>query len=180
MIATVIASVITQQVTGQSFFTWQLKRLGITVRGGNEIGLLRNIKVAGVTDATYETVEPDTPIPEVRVRLQQAPWGELFVVDGSGRLAATITFADLAQVAFDTSRDDSLVAADVARRPAALQAHDDLETAIQKFGASGEAHVAVVDGYDSMRMLGVAHEHEVMLAYRRAIEQARAEERGEA
>jgi hypothetical protein len=31
-----------------------------------------------------------------------------------------------------------------------------------------------------MIMCGVAHEHEVMLAYHRALNQARAEERGEA
>lgn len=180
MIATVIASVITQQATGESFFTWQLKRMGVSVRGGNEIGLLRRIEVKSVLDPTYEKVTPDAPIGEVRERLRQAPWGELFVVDDDGRLTATVTFSDLADVAFDTSRDTSLVAADLARqRPSALQARDDLETALRKFGTYGEGHVAVVDSYDSMKMLGVAHEHQVVLAYRRAVEQARAEERGE-
>jgi CIC family chloride channel protein len=180
MIATVIASVITQQVHGRSFFVWQLERRGVVIKGGRETGLLRAIKVEGVMDRTYGTVAPDTPIAQVRVRLQEAPWGELFVVDEAGRLTGTIIFSDLHEAAFDTSHDDEWNAASVARdHPAVLQIGDDLATAVEAFGASGEVHLPVVDSVESRRMLGVAHEHEVMLTYHRAVEQIRAEERGE-
>ena len=63
--------------------------------------------------------------------------------------------------------------------PAVLQAGDDLTTAVEVFGASGEVHLPVVESADSARLLGVAHEHEVVLAYHRAIQEARAEERGQ-
>ena len=180
MIATVIASVITQQVHGRSFFTWQLERRGVTVKGGQEVGLLRAIKVEGVMDRTYGTVAPDTPIAEVRTRLQEAPWGELFVVDAAGCLTGTITFPDLHEAAFDTCHDGDWVARSVARdHPAVLQAGDDLATAVEVFGASGEVHLPVVESAGGGRLLGVAHEHEVILAYHRAIQEARAEERGQ-
>jgi len=180
MIATVIASVITQQVHGRSFFTWQLERRGVVIKGGQEIGLLRAIKVEGVMDRTYGTVAPDTPIAQVRERLQEAPWGELFVVDGAGRLTGTIIFSDLHEAAFDTSHDTEWVASSVARdHPAVLCIDDDLANAVEVFGASGEAHLPVVESVESGRMLGVAHEHVVMLSYHRALEQIRAEERGE-
>ena len=180
MIATAIASVIIQQVHGRSFFTWQLERRGVVIKGGQEIGLLRAIKVEGVMDRTYGTVAPDTPIAQVRERLQEAPWGELFVVDGAGRLTGTIIFSDLHEAAFDTSHDNEWVASSVARdHPAILCIDDDLANAFEVFGASGEAHLPVVESAESGRMLGVAHEHEVMLSYHRALEQIRAEERGE-
>jgi CIC family chloride channel protein len=116
----------------------------------------------------------------VRARLQDAPWGELFVVDSDGVLIGTLTFSDLNEAAFDTSHDDELDAAALARKhPTVLQVHDNLEIAVQIYGASGEVHVPVVDDRASMRMIGVAHEHEVMLAYHRALDQARAEERGD-
>ena len=60
-----------------------------------------------------------------------------------------------------------------------LQVGDDLEAAIRVYGASGEVRVPVVDSVEEMRLLGVVHEHEVMLAYHRALQQFRAEERGE-
>lgn len=179
MIATSIASIITQQTHGDSFFTWQLRRRGIRVQGGQDIGLLRSITVRDVMAPTFETVTPETPIADVRIGLQEAPWGELFMIDGDGRLVGVIAYADLHEAAFDTSHDADLTAQSVARaRPAVLQAGDDLESALKAFGVSGEVNLPVVDGDTSMRLVGVAPEHEVVLAYHRALDQARGVERG--
>ena len=180
MIATVIASVVTLQVFGRSFFTWQLERRGVNVKGGQDVGLLKSIKIGNLMDQRYHTVAADTPIAEVRTRLQAAPWGELFVIDGERRLTGTITFADLSEAAFDTSHDAELSARDVARaHPVVLHADDDLEAAVRVYGASGEAHLPVVDSDQRMTLLGIAHEHEVVIAYQRALSQVRAEEQGE-
>ncbi|HSR71122.1 MAG TPA: chloride channel protein [Kiloniellales bacterium] len=180
MIATAIASLIVQQGFGRSFFTWQLERRGISIRGGQDIGLLRSIRARDIMNANYQTIRPDAPIAEVRERLPGAPWGELFVVDAEQRLRGIITFADMQEAAFDTSHDAEWVAGDVARgRPTVLGASDDLERAIQAYGASGEATLPVVESRESMRLVGVAREHEMMLAYHRALEQARGEERGD-
>ena len=66
------------------------------------------------------------------------------------------------------------------QHPTVLKRSDNLETAVQAYGISGEVHLPVVDDSDGGTMIGVVHEHEVMLAYHRALDQARAEERGEA
>ena len=60
-----------------------------------------------------------------------------------------------------------------------LETWDHLERAVQVFGSSGEPHLAVVDRRQSMKMLGLLHEHETMSAYHRALVEARKEERGE-
>lgn len=180
MIATAIASVITHQTQGRSFFGWQLLRRGVVVRGGQEIGLLRAIRARDVMDGSYETVTPETPIAVVRARLQAAVCGELFVVDSAGRLTGIIAYSDMHEAAFDTSHDAEMTAKDVARgRPTVLQADDDLEAAVKAYGASGEVFLPVIDHRDTRRVVGIAHEHKVMLAYHRALDQARAEERGE-
>lgn len=181
MVATAIASIITHQTFGRSFFAWQLERRGIVIKGGQELGLLRSIKVGSVLDDTYEIVNPDTDLQTVRERLQEAPWGELFVIDEKGALVGTITFSDLHEAAFDTCHDAEWTAINVAREhPVVLKRNDDLETAVKVYGSTGEVHVPIVEDGASMIMCGVAHEHEVMLAYHRALNQARAEERGEA
>ncbi len=180
MVATSIASLITQQSYGYSFFTSQLARRGIPLKGAHDVGLLRAIKVRDVMSERFDSVAPDVAIETVRRRLQHAPWGELFVVEAHGRLRGVITFSDLYDVAFDTSLDAALVAADVARTsPEPLAVEDDLERAVEAYGASGEACLPVVDDRESMRLVGAAQEHEVMLAYQRAVELVRAEERGE-
>jgi CIC family chloride channel protein len=221
MVTTVIASVITQQLHGRSFFIWQLERQGISVSGGQEARLLRQIRVRQLVDRTYATVAPDTPIAEVRARLVKAPWGELFVTEPvphaddppAGRFAptaagqyayddadpdaedandgaktpapaehllGTITFHDLSEAAFDTTQDNRLTAHDVMRpAPTVLELDDDLERAVKVFGASGEVHLPVVENRRTFRLQGVAHEHELMATYHRALTQARREERGE-
>jgi CIC family chloride channel protein len=221
MVSTVIASVITQQLHGRSFFIWQLERQGISLSGGQEARLLRAIRVRQLVDRTYATVRPETPVAEVRALLVKAPWGELFVTertpepasagaaaarapeatDGGGQcdspdddagaagadgeppgehLLGTITFHDLSEAAFDTSRDNRLTAADMMRpAPTVLELDDDLERAVKVFGASGEVHLPVVDDRKTFRLQGVAHEHELMATYHRALTQARREERGE-
>jgi len=180
MIATSIASIITEQVEKHSFFTWQLARRGISVKGGRDISTLRGIRVRDVMSDDYRSIVPETPIASVRVNLQSAPWGELFVVDGEGCLKGVITFADLHEAAFDTSHDSELTAADVLRRrPPVLEADDDLQTAAHAYETSGEGNLAVVEDRESRRLVGVAQEHSVVLAYHRALDQTRAEERGE-
>jgi CIC family chloride channel protein len=116
----------------------------------------------------------------VRERLLRAPWGELFVTDADGHLSGVITFSDLHDAAFDTSLDATLIADDVARKhPTVLSADDDLESALGAYGASGETNLPVVEDRETMRLVGVAPQHEVMLAYQRALDQPRAEARGE-
>ena len=113
MIATSIASIITHQYQGHSYFTWQLKRRGLALKGGQDVGLLGSITARDVMSLTYETIALDTPIATVRLRLQNAPWGELFVTDPDGRLSGVIAFSDLHEAAFDTSHDAEWTARNV-------------------------------------------------------------------
>ncbi len=181
MIATVISSIITQQVHGYSFFHWQLERRGLSLKEGQEINLLRDTRVESVMDASYQTIADDAPLSEVKDGLQTAPWGELLVVGAEGQLSGKITFADLHDAAFDDSHDRDWSARNVARRqPAVLTMDEDLISAVKVFSTCGEAHLPVVRDHETMTLVGVAHEHKVMAAYHRALVRARREERGEA
>lgn len=180
MIAVVIASLITQQGYGHSFFTGQLARRGINVRGGREINIMRAMPVSRIMDRTVETLAPEASLADVRHRLAESPGGAVFLVGEDGRLEGMITFAGLSEHALDTSRDHELTAIDVSRRhPPTLDAHDDLEQAVRLFASAGEPHIPVVEDADEMRLVGVLHEHETMLAYHRAMLEARREELGQ-
>lgn len=180
MVAVVVASLITQQTVGHSFFNVQLERRGLLLKGGFERTLLRNIRVSDVMAKDGEVVRPDARLPEVRHRLQVNPAGELFVVGEDGAFRGTITFADLSETAFDFASDDVLNALDVARpHPPMLAAGDTLETGLRRIRESGESHIAVVADTKSMRFLGCLHERDAMSAYNRSLVEQRREERGE-
>lgn len=182
MIGVVIATVITQQVTGRSFFTNQLARRGITLEGGRETRLLKDKTAADLMRSDFEKVSADLKLPAVRARLQADPLGELFVVEPGegGRLVGIITLGDLGAAAFDTARDADLTARDVARlNPACLPATADLEAARRAMDSLAEHQIAVVADAESKRLVGYLRERDITQAYHAALMQARREERGE-
>jgi CIC family chloride channel protein len=179
MVAVVIASVITQQAFGGSFFSWQLERRGVNLARGRETGFLAEVHIGDVMTSTYMNVTRDTPIAELREKLHKAPHAQLFVLDDEGALVGTIGLTDVAEAAYDSSLDNILNAADVTRpNPPVLMRETDLEVAIKLMEEVHEEHVAVVEDTDTMKMIGVVHEIEVMLAYNNAIVRAREEEHG--
>lgn len=181
MVAVVVATAITQQLARRpSFFHWQLERRGLNLRGGHDIGLLRMIRVRDVVQTECPKVPVDAPLKEVRARLAEVPYGELFVENVDGTLFGTIMLSDLRDAAFDPELDLLVNAADVARRqPPVLQAGDTLERALKQMLSLGEEHMAVVEHEDTMRLIGCVSEADVLLEYNRQLLRARAEERGE-
>ncbi len=180
MIATVIASTITQQVHGASFFHRVLEKRGLSLSEGPEVSQLRETRVKSIMESAVQSIAIDAPMAEVRDSLKRAPWGELFVVEADGRLAGMITLNEMDEAAFDRSHDAEWTARDVTRpEPAILAMDDDLMTAVNLFSASGEAHLPVVRDRKSMTLVGMAHEHRVLTTYHQAVIRARAEERGE-
>ena len=177
MVATVIATLITRYQIGHSYFTWQLERRGLNVRDGHEQRVMREVKIAEVMANDIVSVEPGAPMEHVREKLSTSSYGTLFVVDGDGGLHGTITLSDLAETAFDTEIDALLNAQDVARlHPPTMQQKQDLGVAMRWMQAEGEDHIAVVDDPIAMKLVGVVHQRDVMMAYRRAILAARNEE----
>lgn len=181
MVAVVMATTITQQlVRCPSFFHWQLERAGLNLRGGHDMRLLRELRVRDVVQTDCPKIPVSASLKEVRRRLMEVPYGELFVVRDDGTLFGTIMLGDLRDAAFDPSLDALVNAADVARRtPPVLEMGDSLERALKEMIAMGEEHMAVVEHDETMVLVGCVHESDVLLEYNRQLIRARAEERGE-
>ncbi len=180
MVSVVVASVITQQLYGGNFFTAQLERRGVDLKGGPEKALLRALKVRDVMSRENALVTPDAGLPQLRAMLQGSPTGALFVVGENGALLGTITLADLSEAAFDHGVDNLINAGDVARTPpAVLTEGEDLEAALALFRETGTHHIAVVEDTDSGLFCGCVHERDAIGAYNRALVRSRREERGD-
>ena len=178
MLAVVVATGISRQLSKTNFFALQLERRGLDLKGGYERALLRGNNVCDVMEEVAEQVRPEVPLSELRKMLQDCKRGELFVIDGEEKLIGTITLADLSETAFDPAMDLLVNAADVARRkPPMLGCRDHLEDALTKMKDSGEDYIAVVDSLENRKFLGAVEEKHVMAAYNKALLQSRAEER---
>jgi len=174
MVATVLASLITRYFFGHSFFSWQLDIRGISLEGAREQRLLQSIRVNEIMRDDYITVDPGDPMSRVRSRLMQSLFGTIFVVDRDGVLHGTINLSDLSDSAFDTSMDVLLNAQDVTHlHPLALDVEDDLGKAFRLMESGGEDHVPVVENHETMKLIGIVHQRDIMHAHSRAILGAR-------
>ena len=174
MVATVLASLITRYLFGHSFFSWQLHIRGISLEGAREQRLLQSIRVSEIMRDDYVVVDPGDTMKRVRSQLVESHFGTIFVVDHEGALHGTINLSDLSDNAFDTSMDALLNAQDVTHlNPLALDVDDDLGKAFRLMESGGEDHVPVVENHDTMKLIGIVHQRDVMHAHSRAILGAR-------
>ncbi len=177
MLAVVVATGVTRELHSHSFFTQQLERRGLDLKGGFESTLLRASTVGKIMSTQAETVPPEVTLSRLRSQLQHSLTGELFVVAEDGHLIGTITLADLSETAFDSDLDHLINAGDVARlRPPILVPGDDLEKALKLMSDTGESLIAVVRDVETLHFEGAVDERSVMSAYNRALLESRHEE----
>ncbi|MEE9317973.1 MAG: chloride channel protein [Rhodospirillales bacterium] len=180
MVAVVIASEITHQLYGRSFFAKQLKLRGIDLRDGFETEIMQAVKIGGLVSKNSELVSLDVGLSEIRALLQKSKTGEIIVTRENGELYGSITFADLSETAFDQAIDDLIRAGDVAQtQPLVLTEDDDLEAALSLLSESGEDRIAVVENLETMIFKGSVNHAEIMAAYNRALLESRHEEHGD-
>ena len=180
MLATVIASLLVQQLCVPSFFHWQLQRRGVFIAAGLEMGLLNERRVSELVDPEAVMLPEDSSLASARIALQASHWGKIFLVDDAGRLTGILDFAALGAAACDRARDEDLKAADLALEPVDLLLLDDsLERALDRHRQQRDPHLPVVADLASSRLVGLCHESEVMAAYREALESRRAEAQGD-
>ncbi|MCH2395335.1 chloride channel protein [Oceanibaculum sp.] len=179
MVAVAVSSLATRSLLGHSYFTWQLAKRGLSIKGGHEVGVLQEIRVRRLLRRDHEVVAPEDDIVEVRNHLLKAPQAELFVVK-EGRLIGILTLADLGAAAFDGKPGKAPTAGEAMRAdPPFLTADDTLEAAVKLFSQVEEGLLPVVETRHGRRLAGCLHERDVMRAYNRALIKLRAEEHGE-
>ena len=181
MVSVAVASLLTQQLFGHSFFTWQLARRGVTVTGHRELNLLRATKVRDVMRTAAVVVPLDTGLDELKRRFM-ASHAPIFVVDERGQLYGSIAFDDLADAAFAPPDPEGkpVTARDLARRlPVALLPGEDLARALGVAESCQEEHLPVVDRRAGGRIIGEVQRADLIQAYNHALLRARAIERGE-
>ncbi|MFQ5957847.1 MAG: chloride channel protein [Alphaproteobacteria bacterium] len=179
MIASAVASAVTQQVPGRSFFHWQLARRGIDVKRDRAASILRTITVREVMNETVRRIPRDMSLDDIRELLRLDPHGVFFVVDGDGRLRGSLTFDDLGAVAFEAGVGDLINAEDIARSDRTpARADDSLERALALMSDNETDHLPVIADAETRRVIGIVHHKDIVVAHNRAFLRAPAEQGG--
>jgi len=178
MMAVVASTGITHHFLGRDFFTLQLEKRGLDLKGGFENQILRSLKIEDVLETKIQTISPHMTLADVRVHLQKSDVGKLFVVEEDGALLGTIRLVELGNMAYGDQKDGDRTAQDIVRRrPPLVRKEDDLQIALKELTDSGENVIAVVEDMETKKFVGTVTHMHVLAAYNRALLARRHEER---
>lgn len=178
MIATAVASILTHQFYGKSFFHAQLLRRGLNVSSGHDQAVLEGISVARVMRRNVPSIINTAPLDQLHAKLRESPHGEVYVVDGDNMLRGIVNYADMnaALLSPEDENRPSNVGELAHASGDVLTVSDSLEQAMRLLEGTERQSVAVVASRDSMALRGTVNALDVTRAHNDALLSARAEE----
>ncbi len=170
MVASIVATLLINQLYRDSVYTRALGRHGIDLESGRESTLLRHISVSSVMCRECETISDTMNIRQFKERIRQSKEENFLVVDAEGRLKGIVSFQDIRGVAFEEGLEDLVLVRDIATpKLVTVTPEETLYDTFRRMGANNVEQLPVVAASDPSRVLGVITDHDVIRAYNRAL-----------
>ncbi len=176
LIAVIISAQITRETFGYSFATWRFHLRGETIRSAADVGWIRDLTVERMMRRDVPSVRSDMPVSEFRAQFPLSSATRVVAIDADDRYAGLVIVAE--------AHGDEL---DVTSPVAAILRHQDdvllptmtIREAVVTFDQTEAEALAVVDGRDSGRVMGVLTEAYVLRRYSAALESRRRDWQGD-
>ena len=169
MISIVLATQFARRFSKDSIYTGKLTRRGVTIRGGQDINVLRSIPLTEVV-REVPTVLPSHAIDDLARQFLSGEARNFHVVDAAGILRGEIGVDELRPVLRDTEGlRDVAVALDVAKVDfLSVDVGDALDVVLKQLDITYRDELPVLD---ARRFVGVVRTSDVIGRYRREIVQ---------
>ena len=179
MTAAVLAAVVVSSMTvrrsfGYSFTTWRFHLRGEVIRSAVDVGWIRNLTVGRMMRRNMRTVRADTPILAFRRDYPLGASTRVIVVDGVGR------YAGMAMVAEAHASETAVLLQDVLHQQGVvLLPQMTVKEAAAAFEAAEADALAVVDGVESLGVIGLLTEYYALRRYSEELDRQRRDLSGE-
>ncbi|MBF0380519.1 MAG: chloride channel protein [Magnetococcales bacterium] len=170
MVSSIVATVLINQVYKDSVYTGALRRQGIDLRSGREVGLLRQISISSIISREFETIPEIMTIKQFKVRLHNSQDDIFLVVNNDGDLSGVVSFRNIRGVAFEKGLEELVLVRDIATKDViTLTPKDNLQTAFHLMDDNDVQHLPVVAENNPEQVLGVVTNHDMVRAYNKAL-----------
>jgi chloride channel protein, CIC family len=167
LMASALSSLIVRETFGYSFATWRFHLRGEAIRGPQDVGWVRDLKVGRLMRKDFRAVAADRTIGAARVMFPIGAARELFLTDPADAFAGTVLVSDLhAAKAEESGRLDSLAA----WRDDFLLPQSTIREALDLFEASEADVLPVLDDAQTRRIVGTLSEAHALRVYGRELE----------
>ena len=173
--ASVISAITVRRTFGYSFATWRFHLRGEAIRSAVDIGWMRNLTVGRMMRREVRTMRADTTIAAFRRDVPLGANNRVVVVDEANRYAGIVLVAEAHAPEGDAAHlTDLLHCADVMLLP-----QMNIKESVALFEQAEVDALAVVDGLQTRRVIGVLTEQYALRRYSEELDRRRRELSGE-
>jgi len=163
MLATALATLLTDLLHRESVYTMGLRRLGVRLPRRSEVDLLDTVHVGDVYSQVPVVLDPSMPLSEAKAHMDRSRHHGLPVVDGE-RLVGIISVTDILRAG-----DTSQVADAMTLGPATVTPSTPVSHALERMAALGVGRLPVVAEHETTRLLGMFRREDAVRAYHLAL-----------
>ena len=173
--ASVISAITVRRTFGYSFATWRFHLRGEAIRSAVDVGWMRSLTVGRMMRRDVRTVRTDAPLATFRRDFPLGATARVVVVDESGRYAGIVLLAEAHAADCKAETLASLLhhQTDVLLPPMTIK------DAVAMFEAAESDALAVLDGRETRRVIGLLTEQHALRRYSEELDRRRRELSGE-
>ncbi len=167
MIACIISVLITTRLKKESIYTLKLSRRGLSLFRGQEVNVLRSLKVSQVMSTDCERISLDTSFHKIMDLTVKSPHSDFFVVDKGGHLLGVISIHNVRKILYELEDLESLVLADDLLSPILhfFTPRDTLDIIMKAFSELNIDELPVVNNDRERIFIGTISKNDVIEAY---------------
>lgn len=171
MIACILSTLLAARLKHGSIYTIKLLRRGVNLSRGQDINVLRTIKVSDIMSPEAETIAATTKLSDVMEMIYNSPHSNFFVTDKQKGLMGSIGFAEIRELIRDIqSLEQILLAEDIANyNVPSVHKNDQLDMVMSMFGRTHLDEIPVVTPDDDKKIIGTISRWDVIDAYQREL-----------
>lgn len=173
--ASVVSSITVRRTFGYSFATWRFHLRGEAIRSAHDVGWMRNLTVGRMMRRELRRVPSDMTLAAFRREFPLGSMNRVIAIDEKDRYAGIVFTAEAHAAPEGTSR-----VSEILHHPrTVLLPQMTIKEAVQTFEAAESDALAVVEGAETMRVIGVLTEQHALRRYSEELDKRRRELSGE-
>ena len=169
MISCIIATLVAQRLDRESIYTRKLVDRGIDIHRGQDLNVLRSIRVSDLLQPGTATVPRGEALGSLVEHLGDQPNSRVYVVDEQGKLTGAVTMHNIRRALLHREElKDLLIAGDLEDRDlASVTPEDTADHALRLLRQESAEELPVVDADDPERLLGTVSRRTLLDTYYR-------------
>ena len=173
--AAVVSSLTVRRTFGYSFATWRFHLRGESIRSAVDIGWMRNLTVGRMMRKDIRTIRDDTTLAGFRRDFPLGSTNRVIAVDQADRYAGIVWVADAHAAGEEVAHVSELLH----HTQTVLRPDMPVNEAARVFETAEADALAVVDGLETMRVIGLLAEQYALRRYSEELEKRRRDLSGE-